>query len=214
MIRRRLPLVSLPKLTVPLRSASIAESFGFARLEQIGYPRQTAGDVARLRGFLRNTRDHVADRNLYAVLEADNGAGRQRINSRNIRIRESHFLAFCVRQPHDRSQILAARAPLLRIEHDRAGQTGNIVHLRRHRDAVDEVLELDHAGHFGDDRVRMRIPVRDRLPGGHDIAVVDRDRRAVGDLVAFTLAAEFVDDAQLAGPRHRDQVASSRGARS
>jgi hypothetical protein len=28
MIKRRLPLVSLPKLTVPLRSARIAESFG------------------------------------------------------------------------------------------------------------------------------------------------------------------------------------------
>ena len=63
----------------------------------------------------------------------------------------------------DRTQVLAARAALLRIEHDGAGQAGDVVHLRRDGDAVDEVLELDHAGHFGDDRVGVRIPVGDRL---------------------------------------------------
>ena len=53
----------------------------------------------------------------------------------------------------------------------------------------------------------MRIPVRDRLAGGHEVRVVDRDGRAVRDLVALALAAELVDHAELAGARHRDQMA-------
>jgi hypothetical protein len=144
---------------------------------------------------------------LDAVFEAHDRARRQRINRRNIRIRECDFLALGVGQPHDRAQILAARAALLRIEHHGAREARDVVDLARDGDAVDEVLELDHTGDFGHDRVRMRIPIRDRLSGRHDVGVVDGDRRAVRNLVALALAAELVDHAQFARTRHRDQMA-------
>ena len=65
------------------------------------------------------------------------------------------------------------RAALLRIHHDRARQAGDLVDLALHRDAVDEVLELDEARHFGDDRVGVRIPGRDDLARLDRVAVVD-----------------------------------------
>jgi len=70
------------------------------------------------------------------------------------------------------------------------GQAGDVVHLGRDGDAVDEIGELDHAGHFRDHRVGMRIPIRDRLAGRDHIAVVDRDGCTVRDLVALALAAD------------------------
>src|SRR5690606_24276367 len=64
----------------------------FARLEQIRDARQTAGDVAGLGRLLRDTRDDVADRDLRPVLEADDRAGRQRIDRRDVGVRERDFL--------------------------------------------------------------------------------------------------------------------------
>ena len=62
MIRRCLPLVSLPKLDI---MPSLGEDRGrlrLARLEQVGHARQTTGDVAGLRRFLRDAwRQYVTD---------------------------------------------------------------------------------------------------------------------------------------------------------
>src|SRR5450755_4759968 len=179
---------------------------GLAGLEQIGNPRQTAGDIASLRRLLRDTRDDVAHRHFGSVFQADDGARRQRVNRRDIGIGERDFLALGIGQAHDRTQVLAARTTLLRIEHDGAGQTGNVVHLGRDGDAVDEVGELDHAGHFRDHGVRMRIPIRHRLTGRHHIGIVHRDGGAVRDLIALALAAKLIDHAQFTGARYRDQV--------
>src|SRR3546814_20181875 len=57
----------------------------------------------------------------------------------------------------------------------------------------------------------MRIPVRDRLPGLDRGAVLDVDGGAVGQLVAFALAAVCVEHRQFARTRHRDQVATGMG---
>ncbi len=84
---------------------------------------------------------------------------------------QAQLAALLVDQAHHRAQILGRAAATLRIGHDRAGQTGQLVDLLLHRDAVDEVDEADHAGDFRNDRMRMRIPLRDRLAG--------LDRRAV-----------------------------------
>ena len=77
----------------------------------------------------------------------------------------------------------------LRIENDDTRQAGELVHLLGDGDAVDEVLELELARHLGDNRVSMRIPVRDDLALLDLRAVIDRDRRTVRHLVALTLAA-------------------------
>src|SRR5690606_20567849 len=179
----------------------------FARLEQIRDARQTAGDVAGLGRLLRDTRDDVADRDLRPVLEADDRAGRQRIHRRDVGVRERDFLALRVHQLHDRTQVLAARAALLRIHHDGARQARHFVDLALNGQAVDEVLELDEARHFRDDRVRVRIPRGQNLTGLDRIAVLHVDRRAVRNLVALALATEFVDHAELAGAGYRDPMA-------
>ena len=75
-------------------------------------------------------------------------------------------------------------------------------------------MELQRAGHLGDDRVGVRIPGGQLLARLHLVAVVDGDGGAVGDLVALTLAAELVHHADLAGARHRDPVALGVLARS
>ena len=56
----RLPLVSLPKLTDAVDLADHGVLLGLARLEQLGHPRQTAGDVLGLGGLARDLGDHLA----------------------------------------------------------------------------------------------------------------------------------------------------------
>src|SRR5262249_47957155 len=132
-----------------------------ARLEQVGDTRQAAGDVARLRGLLRDTRDDVADADFRAVLQRDDRAGRQEVLRRYVRARELELLALLVLEAHGRTQILRLRAAALRIGDDVALQTGQLVGLLLHRDAVDEVDEAHATGHFRDDRMGVRIPRRD-----------------------------------------------------
>ena len=81
-----------------------------AGFEQVRDARQTAGDVAGLRGFLRDARDDVADRHLGAVLEADERARGQRVHGRNVGVGEGDFLALGVHELHGRAQVLARRA--------------------------------------------------------------------------------------------------------
>jgi hypothetical protein len=82
--------------------------FGLACFEKIGDARQTAGDVTRLRRLLRNARDHVADRHFRTVDEADERARGQRVDRRNLGVRERHFLALRVHELDGRTQIFAA----------------------------------------------------------------------------------------------------------
>ena len=89
MTRRRLPLVSLPKLTVPRVLGEDRRVLRLAGLEQVRDARQTAGDVAGLRDLLRDARDDVADRHLGAVLQADERARRQRVHGRDVGVREA-----------------------------------------------------------------------------------------------------------------------------
>src|SRR3546814_1255074 len=91
------------------------------------------------------------------------------------------------------------------------GQAGQVVGLLDHGHAVDEVDEADETGDLRHDRVVMRIPVRDRLPGLDRGAVLDVDGGAVGQIVAFALAAVCVEHRQFARTRHRDQVATGMG---
>src|SRR5580692_1924058 len=190
MIRRRLPFVSLPKLTVPDFSASIAG--------------QTARDVASLRRLLRDARDNVANRHSRTVLEAHQRAGRQRVHGRNLGVREGNFLTLRIHEFHGRAHVLTTA--LLRIEHHGARQTRYLVNLRRHRHAVDEVLELQEARHFGHDRVGMRIPGRADLARSNHVTFFHVDHGAVRDLVALALAAEIIDHADFTRARHRNQV--------
>src|SRR2546429_6611768 len=176
----------------------------FSRLEQVGDARQAAGDVAGLGRLLRDARDDIAHRHARAVLETDERARRQRVDRRDLGVGEGHFLALVAQQLDGCTHFLAAA--LLGIEHHRARQAGDLVDLRGDRHAIDEALELNQARNLGDHRVGVRIPGRDHLAGGHGRAFLDADHGAVGDLVAFALAAEVIDHADLARARHRHQV--------
>src|SRR5688500_11676824 len=54
---------------------------GFARLEQLGDARQTAGDVAGPRRFARHTGEYFAGLDLLAVLDRDDRASRQAVDA-------------------------------------------------------------------------------------------------------------------------------------
>jgi hypothetical protein len=148
---------------------------GLARLEQVGHARQTAGDVAGLRGLLRDTwrprrprRPAPSCRLTIARGGSKYCAGRSVPGMRQV-------LAVETLDDADRSGAgPCPPAAALRI--------GDLVALARpvrssvfsiDGDAVDEVDEAHETGHFRDDRVVVRIPVRDRLAG--------LDRRAVLD---------------------------------
>ena len=64
-----------------------------ARLEQLGHARQAAGDVARLRRFLRDPRQHFADGDLLAVLHGDDRAELERDVDRQIGAGELDLVA-------------------------------------------------------------------------------------------------------------------------
>ena len=48
--------------------------FRRTRFEQLGNARQTTGNVAGLRGFLRNTRQHIADTDILAIFHRNDAS--------------------------------------------------------------------------------------------------------------------------------------------
>ena len=112
-----------------------------ARFEQVGHARQTTGDVAGLRRFLRDLRDHVAHADRRAVLQVDDRARRQQVLRRQVGTRDVQVLAVLVDDADDRTQVLALRAATLRIGDLARSQAGQFVGLLDDGDAVDEVDE-------------------------------------------------------------------------
>jgi DNA-directed RNA polymerase subunit beta' len=90
-----------------------------ARLEQFRHARQAARDVARLRRFLRNAREHLADGHLLGVLHRDDRTELERDVHRQIGTGEADLLACGVEQLHLRPHTLRGRsgAPL-RVDDD------------------------------------------------------------------------------------------------
>ena len=119
---------------------------GRARLEQLRDPRQTAGDVARLRGFLRNPRQHFAHADFLAVAHRDDRADLERDVDRLVGARHLDLVAGLVDQLHLRAQALRLdAAAALGIDHHQRREAGDLVDLARHRDAFLHVLEAARA---------------------------------------------------------------------
>ena len=76
-----------------------------------------------------------------------------------------------------------------------------------------QVLELDHAVNFGDDRARIRIPLRKALAAFDRIAVVHLKVSALRDLVNGTLAPVLVEDhhSHVAAHGNEPALAVARG---
>ena len=88
---------------------------------------------------------------------------------------------------------------------DELRETGDFVHLFFDGDAGLQVLELDAAADFGEDRERERIPLGEDLADVDRLAFLDAQARAVDDVVALFFAAFFVDDGDEAVAVHGDQ---------
>src|SRR5699024_9473119 len=101
--------------------------------------------------LLRNAGTDVAQHDLLAVLDHDDGPGWQAVGRRYVGVGEVDFLAVVIQQFDHRAQILAAGTTRLRLSDHQRGDTGDVVDIPLHRHTFDEVLELDVSGNLRND---------------------------------------------------------------
>src|SRR6266545_1326464 len=173
-----------------------------AGLEELRDARETARDVLRLRGLARHLREHVAGVHLVPVVHDEVRALGQHVAGVRLRVRELPGLAVAVldRDARPRVRILGG-------DDDLAREAGDLVDLLADGDAVDEVAVLQVAGHLGDDRHRVRVPLGEERVRLDALAVADEQLRAVDDAVPLALAPLLVRDDDLAVPVHHDEGA-------
>src|SRR6202140_4200280 len=168
------------------RAGNLGDDRGFLRpprLEQLRHPRQTAGDVARLGAFGRDTGDDVTGADMHAGIDRDDGVhGQERAGV--AAAAEFQDLAVLALDHQRRAQVLlaagGARAP---IDDHALGDAGRFVERLGQRLTFDQVLVADNAVDLGEDRPRIRVPLGDALAALDVIAFVNLQPRAVSDAV-------------------------------
>lgn len=98
-----------------------------ARLEEVGNTRQTTGDVTRLTGFLRNTRQNVTDLNQTTIRNSDDSASRQEVLSHDLRGRNENIRTVLVDQLDHRAKVLTGTCTLFGIDDHHRAQTGDFI---------------------------------------------------------------------------------------
>ena len=112
-----------------------------ARLEQLGHPRQTAGDVARLLAFDRDARQHFAGRQILAVAHwISEPTGKPIVTEWSVPGILTSLPAASSSLTCGRTHL--GRAAALGVDHHQRRQAGDLVDLLGHRDAFLDVLEL------------------------------------------------------------------------
>ena len=129
-----------------------------ARLEQLDHARQTARDVLGLGGLARDLGQHVAGRDLAAVLHHQVGAGRQQVLAAVLPFSSLISMRGCFFSSGD-SMMTSADMPVF------SSTCSCTVWPSMH------VLEGDRAALFGEDRERVRVPLDQQL------ALLDLRRR-------------------------------------
>src|SRR5690554_222748 len=169
--------------------------FRATSLEQVGNPWQTTGDVPGLRAFLGNTGNHVTQLDLRAI-----GHGHQRVSrqeeDRGTTTRQLYFFACIVNQLDGRTNVLTSCGTLFRVNHFHGGQTSQLISLGADSNALFHVDELGRTFRFGDDRVRVRIPLGNHNTGLNHVTVLHRQNSTVGQLVPLALTALLVGNRQ------------------
>src|SRR5436309_3515944 len=158
-----------------------------ARLEQLGHPRQTAGDVLGLGGLARDLRDDVGREDVGAVGDVEVGAHRERI--------AVPLGARRLRRVDDDAGLQAALGVL---DDDLAREARDLVELLAHGHAFHDVLVLHLARELGQDRVGERIPLDEDRPRLDPLLRLDLQLGAVHDRVALALPPALVGHADLA----------------
>src|SRR5437773_4275691 len=158
-----------------------------ARLEQLGHPRQTAGDVLGLGGLAQDLRDDVGREDVGAVGDVEVGAHRERI--------AVPLGARRLRRVDDDAGLQAALGVL---DDDLAREARDLVELLAHGHAFHDVLVLHLARELGQDRVGERIPLDEDRPRLDPLLRLDLQLGAVHDRVALALPPALVGHADLA----------------
>src|SRR5690606_27141242 len=128
-----------------------------AGLEQLGHPRQTAGDVAGLGAFGRHPREDLARLDLVAVGHGQNRAHRQQVAGLAA-VGEADIGAIRTHHTHGRTQVRAARAGAP-VGDDAVGDAGGLVGLLADGQAVHQVFGAHAAGDLGKDRGGVGVPL-------------------------------------------------------
>src|SRR5690606_1114437 len=116
---------------------------GRTRFEQLGHAWQTAGNIAGLLRFLRNTRQNVAHIDLLTVAHGDQGTDRERNAHGVLGAGDLDFLALLIDELDLRTHDLLGRATGLGRDHHQGRQARDLVHLAGYGYTFLDVLELD-----------------------------------------------------------------------
>ena len=154
----------------------------FARLKELDHARQTSGDIFGLGGFTRNLGQHVAGAHHIAILNHQVSARGHQVLLRSL------GPAFFVANHQPGLMLL-----ILYFRHHPLGQTGDFIDLLLKRSSSFQVLELNRAGDFGQDRERVRIPFNQDTPLLDGSAVGKLDPGAVDHRVALAFVALVVN---------------------
>ena len=88
-------------------------------------------------------------------------------------------------------------------------ETGDVVHLLFDGKAGPQVVKFHGTGRLGQNREGEGIPFGKDLSVSNVFAVLNTEARTVNDVVAFLLAALFIDNGDEARPVHGDERAST-----
>src|SRR5581483_10381645 len=163
-----------------------------ASLEQFGHPRQTAGDVARLGAFGRDTGEDVARLDLGAGVDREDRVDREHVAGVAAPRQLQHLAVLAL--DHDRRAQIGAAALRTPVDDHALGDTGGLVQRLRDRLAFDQILEADRALDLRQHRTGERIPFGDAGAALDHGAVVDEHPRTVLDAVGRPLRAFGIDD--------------------
>jgi len=202
-----LVLVVLAKAHIAINFGDDRVVFGTTGFEQLGHPRQTAGDILDLGAFARNPRHHITRVQHLPVFHRKDGIDRHRVADRVAGIVAHRQAGGGIDHDDLGLQIVAARhvAP---VGHDLLRHPGGIVGFVAHGDTRDEIDEFRHPRLFGNDRQGVGVPF-EQLGAALDlVAVFDKDLGAVDHLVARALFALIVQNRNLHVAPHHDLLAA------
>ena len=157
----RLPLVSLPKETMPSISVMTANSFGLRASNSSatrGRPPVMSLVLVVSRGILAMTSPAL---DLVALGDHDVGAHRQEVAGRRPSEPGSFGVLPCSSLMEMRGRASASLDSMMTLR----GQAGDLVDLLLHGHAFDDVAELHRAGDLGEDRDGVGVPLGEQVAG-------------------------------------------------
>src|SRR5258706_2094859 len=200
-----LVLVVLAELDIAVGFRQPPAVLGLARVEEFRDARQTAGDVAGLGAFRRNTRQHVARFDLGAVFHRKDRVHRQRIA--RFTGGKRNRLALLVDDRDRRAQVRAFRRAGAPIDDLLLAHARGLVRHFRQRKAFGDVVVADDAVDFGQDRQGVRIPLGDPLATLDVLTLVHEQARTIGDAMRGALRSPDVGDGDLHVAAHGPELA-------